>query len=247
MEIVKKIFIVILVLLSAFIGYLALRESSERDKAVFMALDVADVVKGFYKGSNDINKVSSYLTDESKKVLDDYLVNLKDKDNVGFNLSDYYSNTFNNEESTDVADDVLDPVSEEALNYVVDESFLVDESLIVEDLPNDSRIYTVDGKDYIRVKDLEFKDNLTYIDYKNTTLLLSKDDMPLTYSDLIHSSDFKFILKDYSVNKREGCYNIGVEYISLVNSGKLKVNLLVKDRKVKDVKIEVIESRADNE
>lgn len=244
MEIVKKLLVILIIVLLILVGCYSIVESKYKNEAITVALDVSEEVVEFYKGDTDIIRISSYLSNNSKKEIDGYISKLKDMDNVGFDLTTYYSKYFSDGVSEDVTDDVLDPVSEEALTYIVDESFLVDDSIPV--IPNDSRIYTEGGKDYVKVKDLVFTDGLTYIDYNNTTLLLSDEDMPLTYSNLTKSKDFRFILKDYSVKKREGCYNVAIEYVSLTKINKLKVDLILDRNIVKDIKIEV-ESRVNNE
>lgn len=244
MEIVKKLLVVIVIVVLILVGCYSIIESKYKNEAITLALDVSDEISEFYKGDVDINRISPYLSNNSKNEIDSHILKLKDMDNVGFDLTTYYAKYFSDGVSEDVTDDVLDPVSEEALTYVLDESFLVDDSTTI--IPNDSRIYTDSGKDYVKVKDLVFTDGLTYIDYNNTTLLLSDEDMPLTYSNLTKSKDFRFILKDYSVKKREGCYNIAIEYVSLTNVNKLKVNLILDRNIVKDIKIEV-ESRVNNE
>jgi len=226
--------VLVLVSLSGFVVYRFLGVNKDSNFGlVERALNLADVVVALRIGDNSIDDFvtnnSDFVTDGLVGSLRAYYDSLLALDNARFDLTGYYEEFYAVEpdysgvDSSPVADDIEEPVVPDVLD-----------SSEEDELPpaNDPRIFTENGRDYIMVNDFTFVDGVDIVAYNGLFLVISPEDVPVTYKSMVEDPRNFYVYKSY-----RSALDIENPYIDVLYQSVLSGNILVVRVKVDNGKL----------
>lgn len=174
------------------------------------------------------------LSEEFIQKLDKFKQDLLTLNNAKYNLTEVYRLNFLN--STEDPEIEGSPSVEDSL-YPESES-LESTTEVTKAEEIDERVFTENGEDYIMVKDLIFdEEGLDVVLYKGSYMLISKEDVPLTYDMMKRDPSTNYLYKEHLSTSDKGTGKIEVLFSSVGDKGNLLVRLFSEDGMLVDFEV----------